>query len=321
MTSVTNVNESSTRSLPADFETPGAILRTAREKAGLATGDLARQLNLSVTKLEALEQDQYDKLASDVFAQGYLRRYAKLLGVDDDLIVQRFNEYLALSRESEAGSETGQTTAGGALSLPKWILPGAIFVLAILVLAFIYWRTAGSDAKGPVVGPVQEEQAQELAPENQPTPQPEAELEAEPDLQPQAEAVPALPRAEAVVPDEVQQPVAQPRVAEEPTELQPSAAPDRSATAPALAEDVAAGDQDSLAFAFSDECWVEVRDADGAVIYADLATAGETVSVEGEAPFSVMLGNARAASLSYNGELVPVDTQAGKRTARLTVGG
>lgn len=309
---MTIVNESSSdSSLPPDFETPGSILRSAREKAGLPTGDLAKQLNLSVSKLEALEQDQYDKLASDVFVQGYLRRCAKLLGVDDDLIVERYKEYIALSRQSDTDSEVEQTGTRDPSSLPRWVLPAAIFVLAIVVLVFIYVRTSGSDATGPIRGPVQEEQVQE--------PAPVTDEENEPGVQAEPQATPASPRAEDSIPDAVEQVVAgrtstqaAPRQAED---LETSATPDEGTT-----PEVSSENENTLAFAFSDECWVEVRDASGAVVHANLAKAGETLSVVGEAPFSVMLGNARAASLSYKGELVSVNARPGQRTARLTVG-
>lgn len=332
MTDMNDVNDSSTQGLPENFETPGAILKAAREKAGLAAGDLARQLNLSEAKLLSLEEDQYDKLASDVFAQGYLRRYAKLLGLDDDLIVQRFNEYQTLLRQGEQGVEGEETTTSAAGALPRWLLPAAILILAVAVLAFIYMRTVGGDAKGPIVGPVQQApianaQIEELAEQQAEEPQIEqpAPAQAEPSVneapvneepQPEAPADTAVTSLPASEPSSV---IAANEAAGNP-EIE-AAADFQVAALDPQAADVSADGEDVLSFAFSDECWVEVSNAQGTVIYADLARAGQTLSVEGEAPFSVMLGNARAVSLTYKGELVSVNPRAGNRTARLTVGG
>lgn len=331
MTDMKDVTDSSTQSLPENFETPGAILKAAREKAGLAAGELAKQLNLSEAKLLSLEEDQYDKLVSDVFAQGYLRRYAKLLGLDDDFIVQRFNEYQSLLRQSEQGAEGEETTTAAAGALPKWLLPAAILILAVAVLIFIYMRTAGDDAKGPIVGPAQqspventqivEEQQVEEQQIEQPAPaqaEPtvnEAPVNEEPRLEVPAEtAVAALPAAEIGSAVTAANETPENRQIEEAADPQEAALDQQTAAAGTDGEDV-------LSFAFSDECWVEVSNAQGTVLYADLARAGQTLSIEGEAPFSVMLGNARAVSLTYNGELVSVNPRAGNRTARLTVGG
>ncbi|MCW8196380.1 helix-turn-helix domain-containing protein [Proteobacteria bacterium 005FR1] len=331
MNNVNDVTESANQGLPADFETPGAILKAAREKAGLAAGDLARQLNLSESKLLSLEEDQYDKLASDVFAQGYLRRYAKLLGLDDDVIVQRFNEYQALLRQSEQGGEGEENSTSAVAALPRWALPAAVFVVAVVVLTFIYMRTAGDDAKGPIVEPAQQEQSQQRPVqqiENQTEEQQAEEQqieEAAPELnEPSADALPVQQNEPLQQNEQPQQAPAENSVALPAAEPEPAPvqtpAPAQQEAAPATVE-VAAEGEDVLSFAFSEECWVEVSNAQGTVLYADLARAGQTLSVEGEAPFSVMLGNARAVSLTLNGELVSVNPRAGNRTARLTVGG
>lgn len=327
MTDVNDVTDSSTQGLPANFETPGAILKATREKAGIAASDIARQLNLSESKLLALEEDSYDQLASDVFAQGYLRRYAKLLGMDDDFIVQRYNEYKAMLRQSEQEANTEESTTSAVGALPKWVLPAGIFALAVLVLVLIYMSTAGDEAKGPVVNPNPAPQS-----ENQ-RPQIQEDAPVEEAVPTQAEPSADRPADDGARVEESATAVATlPETEPEPAPLAESGAPDSTAAStdsqlaaleaqPAPADAAAAGGEDVLSFAFSDECWVEVSNAQGTIIYADLARAGQTLSLEGEAPFSVMLGNARAVSLTYKGELVPVNPRPGNRTARLTVGG
>lgn len=69
---------------------PGAVLRKAREQLGLLVSDIATQLHLSSSVINALEADEYSKLAAITFARGYLRSYAKYLKLDDDDIIQRF---------------------------------------------------------------------------------------------------------------------------------------------------------------------------------------------------------------------------------------
>ena len=84
---------------------------------------------------------------------------------------------------------------------------------------------------------------------------------------------------------------------------------------------VDAGGDDELTAELTDECWIEVADGQGDLIYGDLNKAGDALIIKGFAPFVVLLGKAPVVSLAFNGE--PVDL-AGKTTreltARLTLG-
>ena len=68
---------------------PGARLRAAREAAGLGIGEVAEQLHLLRYFVQALEQDEYGRLRGDTFVRGYLRNYARLLGIDADEVLSR----------------------------------------------------------------------------------------------------------------------------------------------------------------------------------------------------------------------------------------
>src|SRR3954471_707320 len=61
---------------------PGAMLAAAREELNLSVSDVARHLKLSPAQVEALEEGAYDRLPGRVFVRGFLRNYAKLLGID-----------------------------------------------------------------------------------------------------------------------------------------------------------------------------------------------------------------------------------------------
>jgi cytoskeleton protein RodZ len=64
--------------------------------------------------------------------------------------------------------------------------------------------------------------------------------------------------------------------------------------------EVDAGGPDRLSAAFSAACWVEVEDANQTLIYGDLSRAGDVLAIQGEAPMTVLLGNAPAVVMSFN---------------------
>jgi len=84
---------------------------------------------------------------------------------------------------------------------------------------------------------------------------------------------------------------------------------------------ISAGGDDELYFEFDDDCWLEVRDANGVAIYGDLNRGGDVIRMTGVAPFSILLGKAPAVSLKFNGVTVDVSRHtAADNTAKLRLG-
>lgn len=86
--------------------------------------------------------------------------------------------------------------------------------------------------------------------------------------------------------------------------------------APAL-DDLA---PDTLAFQFNEASWVEVHDGDGELIHAELGQTGQTISVQGDAPFSILVGYAAGVQMTFNGDAVALTPHTRRSVARLVVG-
>lgn len=115
-------------------------------------------------------------------------------------------------------------------------------------------------------------------------------------------------------------------------EDQPSAQSDRASTEDSVAQapepavasegDAPEAGQDQLQLVFIEDCWLEVSDATGKTMVADLAKAGQSRTLTGAAPFKVLLGDATAAALIlFNEESVPFAPRPGQRVLRMTIGG
>lgn len=264
---------------------PGALLRTAREKAGLSEEDVARELHITVKKVRALEADDYQQLHSDIFIRGYLRSYAKLVDLEPEALLENYTQ-----GRRQSGLDSEEEESPLQINIPEPRRPLWHFGLGIGLLLLVLW--AGSvwfldnrppgDTQGP-------------------------EVEAEPSSE---EA--STPGVEA----------GSNQAQEEPQSPQVSQAPaDDSLT---LAASQVAEPEDSLdrlRLSFSDECWVEVVDARGDVLETDLLLAGESLELMGEAPFDVKLGNARAVEVELNGEPFVFEPPRAGRTLTLEVVG
>jgi cytoskeleton protein RodZ len=77
-----------------------------------------------------------------------------------------------------------------------------------------------------------------------------------------------------------------------------------------------------LRFEFSEDCWLEVTDADERRLAYRLYRAGDVARLRGKAPVAVFLGNAEGVRLTVDGSAIAVRPAARRDgTARLTVGG
>ncbi len=70
---------------------PGLKLAQARERKNLGVEVVASRLNIPLRYVVALENGEYDKLPGLAFARGYIRAYAKLLGLSSDELIAEFN--------------------------------------------------------------------------------------------------------------------------------------------------------------------------------------------------------------------------------------
>ena len=74
-----------------------------------------------------------------------------------------------------------------------------------------------------------------------------------------------------------------------------------------------------LEFSFEDDSWVQVTDASGTMLVNAAQQAGTTLTLDGDAPFDVALGNAPAVTLKFQGEEVDIDDHTEGNTARFTL--
>lgn len=299
----------------ATLEKPGALLKAAREKEGLSVKEVSKSLYLTRTKLEALENDDYDKLKSHVFIKGYLRKYAPLVGLDGEALVERYHKLAAkmeaLVEELDEKDEDVPNTL-----IPKFVVPAAVFGISALVLAtiFVFSGDERDDIDLGVIpaSDVDEALVQQVAAMNERNRNPNERNENERTQN----AEPNLDRelaAEARERSSVESLAAGAnQVSVAPTEGEAGAA------AGVVAE--ASGEVSELKFEFSEDCWLEVRDRIDTVLYTDIAKAGESLELQGQAPFSISLGNAQAVTLFWEDEMINTQPRPGNRTAKITVG-
>lgn len=102
--------------------------------------------------------------------------------------------------------------------------------------------------------------------------------------------------------------------------VQPTTQTTTSATETPTAAAVDASANATINLSLSAECWVDVVDATGKRLVFGSRQAGEQLNLRGVAPIKVLLGNAAAATLNFNGEAIDLSGYPTGRVARLTLG-
>lgn len=320
---------------------PGETLRKARESKNLAQADVAQQLNLTQQALGQLEAGAFDKLPGHTFARGYIRAYAKLLGLDQNRLVADFDQYTGTDAGGSSVQALGRIEEPTRLAQSFLRVVSVALLLALLAISFFWWQEQ-SGRKGLDVAvtsalehvevesadgttqihPLDEPEDQDVedgqAPLSVPLNADEAAVVAQPDSGATASALtPAAPLAST---DSALPPVA-PATVVSPAPVTPAAvaaAPVASAAPPVPVQ--AEAGQALVSVTFTANCWTQVTDANGKVLFSALKRAGERLELAGKPPLELRLGFARGAQVSYNGQAVDVAPYTSGETARMKLG-
>ena len=126
---------------PQEEKFSGQLLSEARKKRRLRYKRLSTELNIPEKYLQALEEENYGVMpGGDPYIKGYLRAYAKKLGIDPDFIIERYSENL--KNKQITPSVQSAKDEYMFIKSKKYILAVAIFFLFSL---FIYLSPSCSE--------------------------------------------------------------------------------------------------------------------------------------------------------------------------------
>lgn len=326
---------------------PGETLRQARESNGWSLAEVALKLNLTVNSLSNLEAGAFDKLPGHTFARGYIRAYAKLLGMDQTVLVQQFDQSTGTDSQGSNVHSLGRIEEPVRVSHTILRIVSLLLLFAVIGGGFVWWqdqtslRTKDVTSLSPEhvevegadgttqIHPLDEPEDQAVA-EGQAEggtalalPQAETSSEAPAEAEATAPAAPVAPAPTPAAAAHSTAPVVATPVAPAPTAPVVSTPPASASVTPTIPAPAAAAPvagQGHVQLQFTADCWTQVTDGSGKVLLSGVKRKGENVSVSGKPPFSVRLGFARGAQVSYNGQVVDVAPFTSGETARLKLG-
>ncbi|MGY2255199.1 RodZ domain-containing protein [Pseudomonas reactans] len=310
---------------------PGDTLRQARESNGWSLAEVALKLNLTTTSLGNLEAGAFDKLPGHTFARGYIRAYAKLLGIDQAILVQEFDQFTGTDSQGSNVHGLGRIEEPVRVSHTILRIVSLLLLVAVIGGGFVWWQDQTSqrtkDLTSNAMEHVEVESADgttQIHPLDEPEDQAVAESQAAPEA-PAATEQPAAPEtapaatAAAPAPATPTAPAHTPAAPAQTPATPAPAAPAAPAISPPTTPALIAGDG-RVQITFVADCWTQVTDGNGKVLFSGLKRKGDTLDQGGKPPLTLRLGFARGAQVAYNGQPVDVAPFTSGETARLKLG-
>lgn len=299
-------------------EPVGEQLRQGRERLGLSVSAIADEQHLRPSVIQAIENGDYSKIDSELFLKGYVRAYARQVGLDADAVIADLNRELEPARQQREQEHQASPLVSIERKKRRKRQVAKV-LLALLVVALVAYLIAGYLAEQGEDGepaPEAETAAETVTPEQGPAADGQ-------DVQPVTEPNDEFGAAEQPLPEEGSTVLESERVPPaEPLEPEPIGAEldelpaDRvpavtQSTEPALQEEQllapAATTEARLQIAFSGDCWVQVTDAGGSRLVSGLRRSGEQLDVTGDAPLTVVIGAVSAVeSIRFQGEALNI---------------
>ncbi|EOG7703299.1 cytoskeleton protein RodZ [Vibrio parahaemolyticus] len=314
MTEHENTNE-----VPLSIEA-GTLLKNKRESLGMTQKQVADRLRLRVSVIEDIENNRFESQQVATFTRGYLRSYAKFVGLDEKVVLVALEQTADVKpkeQEIEMQSfsrKTKHEKHNSRIMLLTWV----IAIVIIGISAAWWWQNQQENSLAQVV-----------AEANVETSQPSADEIADIDLMTEEELIASTPaelaasnntasessinaaQTDEVVPAETeestteatQKPVAVIEAAEEVQEASP----------------VVPEGMTLLTMKFKADCWIQVKDTNGKTLVSGTQKPGQEVELTGKAPFKVILGAPEGVTMTFASEPVDLSGYTSGKVARFTL--
>lgn len=283
----------------------GTLLKRKREELGYSQKQVADRLRLRLTVIEQIDNNQ---LATDqvaTFTRGYLRSYARLVGVDEALVLAALDDAGDAQHQEQEMQSFSRKTKTEKHNSRIMLITWGVFIIIIGISSLWWWQNQRDNSLSQSVNDTSAVEVPAVMEESENTPALDdvvmQELTVAPEeVSPSVEA----PSSDAT-PEEV--------LIEEPAAVEAEVA-ESVQTSATLADD-----QQVITMTFEADCWIQVKDAQGKTLISGIRKAGQDLELSGEAPFKVILGAPEGVAMTFASEPVDLSRYTAGKVARFTL--
>jgi len=264
----------------------GDRFRAAREARGLSLSDVSEQIRIRSIYLAAIEEENWSAVGAPVYVRGFLRSYARFLGLDPEEAVAAFNGGLPAAAAANPSSfSPAESPRAADTARPR---PSASYIIwiagivAVLLVGFVVYNEVTMHREAVLTAGAPSALPSELPPSSEPSPQAA--------LSPGAVTLAGV------------SPSPSPSPCPAPSKLPGAAAPSPSpCPSPSISVDQIAGlGPQSLAIVLTAASWLRVT-VDGSVSMEGTFPAGTSKAFHGKAA-AIRVGNAGGVQIYVDGK-------------------
>ncbi|MCG3725064.1 DUF4115 domain-containing protein [Vibrio cincinnatiensis] len=283
------------------IEQPGTLLKKQREALGLSQKQVADRLRLRMAIIRNIEDNQFDSDLVATFIRGYLRSYAKAVGLSEHDIMEAYEANCVSEPQEQKmqsfSRKTKREKHDNRIMTITWII-----VLVIIGMSSLWWW--------------QHNQQDSLLPSNHP-PAVVSEEPIAPVVSNATDFVTVTELTQAQSQDDALTESDETSVSSSIVDEESTTVPHVVDETPVIAEDLSLNHQ--LTMTFSADCWIQVKDATGKTLSTGIKKAGQTVNLQGETPLQVILGAPEGVSVTFASEPVDLSGYTSGKVARFTL--
>ncbi|END3384851.1 cytoskeleton protein RodZ [Vibrio alginolyticus] len=314
MTEHENTNE-----VPLSIEA-GTLLKNKRESLGMSQKQVADRLRLRISVIEDIENNRFESQQVATFTRGYLRSYAKFVGLDEKVVLTALEQTAdAQPQEQEIemqsfSRKTKDEKHNSRIMLLTWV----IGLVIIGISAAWWWQNQQENSL-----------TKEVTDSSVEAPQPTAQELADIDLMTAEELIASTPEEVASTNEGVAESTeasveqgADPLLTE--TENTTSVDSEEPVAVIEAAEEVQPAPvvpegMTLLTMKFKADCWIQVKDTNGKTLVSGTHKPGQDVELTGKAPFKVILGAPEGVTMTFASEPVDLSGYTSGKVARFTL--
>ncbi|HHF0509687.1 TPA: cytoskeleton protein RodZ [Vibrio antiquarius] len=314
MTEHENTNE-----VPLSIEA-GTLLKNKRESLGMSQKQVADRLRLRVSVIEDIENNRFESQQVATFTRGYLRSYAKFVGLDEKMVLTALEQTADVQPQEQEiemqsfSRKTKDEKHNSRIMLLTW----AIGLVIIGISAAWWWQNQQENSL-----------TKEVTDSSVEAPKPTAQELADIDLMTAEELIASTPEEVVSTSNDVVEtsevPVEQgsdPLLAE--TESTTSVDSEEPVAVIETAEEeqpapVVPEGMTLLTMKFKADCWIQVKDTNGKTLVSGTHKPGQDVELTGKAPFKVILGAPEGVTMTFASEPVDLSGYTSGKVARFTL--
>ncbi len=282
----------------------GHVLEAQRKRLGLSQAEIAARLRLHIKQVVALEAADFSGLPELTFIRGYLRNYARTLGLDEQPLLEDLRQRAQVVAAPQVASNVVEdrawmsTSHGSTLSVAKeWLMSRRALVAVVLgVVLILAGVSVVASRKSPEVKAVSA------------TATGTASVEAS-----VAPVLPSTASASSSAPSGTLSPDIEALAKEAAL-----AAAQTSATSGTLPASMSG--PTTLRLTFRERSWAEVAQGDGRIVLSQVIEPGSARQFSGQPPYRVLIGNASVVAVQWRGRAVDLKPYTSfENVARLTL--